>query len=469
MANYLPPGLAGLLGLGLPGQLVTLSNNIDGWRSRLREGAIKAPSGTRIKFDYVDLSREFELRGTAFEYAQVSDAYVQRKGFGPRKYPLTCYFSGRDCDRVATAFEAALCESGFFVLYHPLYGTLNNVVPFGTVQRSDPLGTAANQTIVNVTFWTTTGAVYPNSDPATQNEIALALGNFNVEAAQKFAVKMNLSKAALRAGAIATIKGYLKKVSGALSAVSSSVSAVRRQMQDIEDAINFGIDTLIGQPLQLALQICNLIQAPARAIAGINSRLDGYNRLLNDIIGSAEASPGESFASGTALLSRRDSIGNDFHISDLFATAAVSGSILASAGKPETGAPPTFTTRTQAIAAADAIASQYDQAVAWRDEGFAALDEIEDLSGSRVDTGEGIQQLQEVTALSVAFLVQASFGLRAQRERTLDSARTIVDLSAELHQKVDEKLDVLIDANDLSGDQILELQSGTRIVYFPDS
>lgn len=466
MANYLPPGLAGLLGLGLPGQLVTLSNNVDGWRSRLREAAIKSPKGTRIKFDYVDVSREFELRGTAFEYAQVNDAYVQRKGFGPRKYPLVCYFAGRDHDRVATAFEAALCEAGRFVLEHPLYGVLRNVVPFGTVQRQDGLN---NQSVINVTFWTTTGAVYPNSDPATQNEIALALGDFNVEAAQKFALKMNLRKAALRAGAIATIKGYLKKVSATLSAVSSSVASVRREMQDIEDAINFGIDTLIGQPLQLAQQICNLIQAPARAVAGIGSRLDGYSRLLNDIIGSAEASPGETFASGTSLLSRRDTVGNDFHISDLFASAAVSGSILSATNKPASGEPATFKTRTQAIAAADEIATQYDAAVAWRDEGFDALGSIADVSESRVDTGEAMQQLQELTALSVGFLVQTSFGLKAEKSIVLDRNRTIIDLSAQLHQKVDEKLDVLIDTNDLSGSQILELEKGTTIAYFPDS
>lgn len=464
-----PQAILDLLGISTKPPLVTLVDTKLGWQSRLRPASYKSPKGTVIGFDFVDLSREFELRGTAFEYAQVNDAYIQRKGFGPRKYPMVCYFSGSNCDLIATAFEAALCEPGVGVLQHPLYGTLKNVVPFGTVQRSDPTGTAANQTIVNVTFWTTTGAVYPNSDPATQNEIALAIEGFNVEAAQKFAIKMNLRKAALRAGAIATIKGYLKKVSASLSAVSSSVASVRREMQDIEDAINFGIDTLIGQPLLLAQQICNLIQAPARAVAGIGSRIDGYSRLLSDIVGSAEANPGESFASGTSLLSRRDSVGNDFHISDLLVSAAVSGSILAATGKPASGAPATFTTRAQAIAAADAIASQYDQAVAWRDAGFEALGGIADVSESRVDTGEGVQQLQELSALSVGFLVQTSFGLKSQREHVTDRARTIIDLSAQLHQKVDEKLDVIIDANDLSGDQILELQQGTRIVYFPDS
>lgn len=469
MANAVPPGLAALLGLGNVLGPISLDQRVTGWRSRLQPASYKSPTGTTIKFQYVDVSREFELRGTSFEFPQVNDAYVQRKGFGARKYPLTCYFSGDDCDRIATAFEAALCEPGQGTLNHPIYGTLKNVVPFGTVQRTDALTTAANQVVVTVTFWTTTGAVYPNADPATQNEIATGIDGFNVEAAQAFNTHMKLGKAALRFGAIATIKGFLKKVSDAMSVVSNSTTAIRREMQDGFDALNFGMDVLIGQPLLLAQQVLNLIHAPARALAGIESRLDGYGRLITDVVGSPAAKPGESFGSGTSLLQRRDAVGNDFHVADLFALSAVSGSILAAATRPAPGAPATFKTRTQAIAAADAIALQVDAVVASRDAGFAALAGIADVSDSRIDTGESIQALQSIAALAVGFLVQTSFGLQPERTVVIDRDRTILDLSAELYDQVDEKLDLIIDTNNLSGDEILELKGGRSIVYFPDT
>jgi hypothetical protein len=466
---FTPQGILDFLGFGTAPPLVTLANEPPGWFKRLRPAAYKSPTGTTIKFQYVDVSREYELRGTAFEFPQVNDAYVQRKGFGPRKYPLLCYFSGPNSDLVATAFEAALLAPGMGVLDHPRYGKISNVVPFGTVQRTDALGTAANQVIVSVTFWTTTGAVYPNADPATQNEILLGLGNFDVEAAQRFAANAKLNKAALRAGMIATIKGLLKTISGAMAAVSGAVANVRREMQEIEDAINFGIDTLIGQPLLLAQQVSNLIKAPARALAGIESRLDGYARMLEDIGLSSQALPGETLASGTALLDRRDAIGNDFHASDFCQLTGVSGSILASIAKPASGAPATFKTRNQAIAAADEIARQFDQAVALRDAGFGALGGIGEVDATRVDTGESIQALQAVTALAIGYLVQQSFGLKPEQRIILDRDRTIIDLSAELHGKVDEKLDQIIDSNDLSGDEILELPKGKSIGYFLDT
>jgi hypothetical protein len=474
---FTPQGILDFLGFGKAESPGTLANAPPGWFARLGKAAYKSPSGKRIPFEYVDVSREYELRGTAFEFPEVNDAYVQRKGFGSRKYPLTCYFSGPNCDLKASAFESALTEPGLGVLEHPMYGTLRNVVPFGTVTRNDALGTAANQSIVQVTFWTTTGAVYPNADPATQHEILTQVGAFNEQAAQQFASKANTAKVADRENAIATIKGHLKKVSSAMSAVSGSVTAVRRQMQELEDAINFGIDVLIGQPLLLAQQISNLIQAPARATAGIASRLDGYDRMIQDIFGSAAAQPGLRLESikpdnpgalpGTLQMSRT-TISNNFHISDLFVQSAVAGSIIAATARPATGAPPTFATRNQAIAAADAIAEQHASVVDWREAGFEALSSMAGgVNQAHIDTGESYSALHAAVSISVGFLVVDSFGLQAERSIVLDRARTIVDLCAELHGVVDEKLDQIIDANNLSGDEILELPAGKTIVYYP--
>jgi DNA circularisation protein N-terminus len=471
MALFTAQGVLNFLGLGATPPLVTLANKPLAWQTRLREAAYTPPSGAhnRIKFMYVDVSREFDLRGTAHEFPQVNDAYVQRTGFGSRRYPLVCYFSGPNHDLLATAFEAALMEPGIGVLEHPMYGTLRNVVPFGTVTRTDALATAANQSVVQVTFWTTTGKPYPSAEPQTQNEILQLLGNFNVQAAQQFAIKTNLKKATDRAGVIATVKGFLKTVSGAMSKVSTATASVRRQMQDLTDALNFGMDVLIGQPLLLAQQVTNLVLAPGRAAAGIVSRLDGYGRLAGDIFGSDQASPGERLGSGSSLLTTRTSIANEFHTADLFGSSAIAGSILSVAAKPPAGAPPTFTTRTQAIAAAAAIAEQFDLAVASRDAGFAALASMGGVSEAQLDTGESYQALQSLVAKTMGYLVQTSLGLQPEKRITLDRDRTIIDLSGELYKTVDEKLDLLITSNDLTGDQILELQRGTEIVYYPDS
>src|SRR5690606_9340172 len=104
-------------------------------------------------------------------------------------------------------------------LQHPFYGTFN-VVPFGEITRRDDLKTAANQTVVEVTFWTTVGAVYPNSRSNPKNEIQAALDRFSASGAQQFADGTDLSSGLQKANIKSAIRNVLRSVSGALEKAS---------------------------------------------------------------------------------------------------------------------------------------------------------------------------------------------------------------------------------------------------------
>lgn len=428
--------ISGVLGLGS-----------DSWKDRLKEAAYTAPGGTRVKFAYEDVGRETSKRTTAFEFPGVSDAYVQDNGHGPRRYPLRCFFWGDNHDLIATAFEAALLETGIGKLEHPLYGS-PKVVPFGDITRRDDLKNAANQTIVEVTFMTSIGSVYPSSQKDAANEILAAIEGFNVASANQF------SNAIAGGGAIsaASIKSQIRKtlqtVSAALSAVSGAVTSVDREFRDTQSLINLGLDVLIGQPLLLARQCVNLTQAPARALTGIRSRLDAYKSLLDDLLGTSQASSLD--AAVVPSLRRRAS--DEFATADMFAMAAVSGSVLSTVEH-------TFSTRPEALAAAEDVLARFAEVVEWREERFGAIEQV--------DPGDSYQALHQSVALVAGYLTQISFTLVPERRIVLDRARTIVDLAAELYGSVDDRLDFLISSNNLSGSEILEIPRGRTIVYYP--
>lgn len=433
-----------------PAALPGLLSNGESWKSRVREGAYTSPTTkTRITFLYEDVSRSFEKRGTIFEFAGVDEAYIQEKGFGPRQYPMVCYFSGSDHDMVATAFEAALLERGIGKLEHPFYGTVN-VLPFGTITRRDDLKTAANQTAIEVTFWTTLKEVYPRAGSDPKNEITSAIDGFDVVAAQQFAAKANLADAVSKANAKATAKGFLRDVSATLQAASDATASVRREFDDGFRLLNDGIDVLIGQPLLLAQQVSNLIQAPARAASGILSRLAGYEALAARLFASPAGRPASSVPEIVA--SQRQKLVNNVQVANLFATSAVAGSVVAVVNTR-------FTTKPEALIAADRVLNLFDAASAWRDSSFGTLDVV--------DTGEDYQALQQAVAMTAGFLVQVSFALVPERRIVLDRARTIIDLAAELYGSVDDKLDLLINTNNLTGSEILELSRGRVIKYYP--
>lgn len=428
------------------------------WTDRLQEAAYTSPKGTRIRFDYEAVSRETPLRTAVFEFPNVDGGYVQQNGHGPRKYPLRCIFWGADHDIAATRFEAALIERGLGKLEHPFYGTFT-VVPVGEITRRDDLKEAANQTIIEVAFWRTLGAVYPQAGTDPESEIRSALDAFDTAAAQRFADATNLESTVNKANAKATIRGFLRDVSSALDSVSAATTAVNREFRDTQSLINFGIDVLIGQPLQIAQQISNLIKAPARALAGIQDRLDGYRDLLDSLLASDSGDPATAFATGTFLLTRVERVANDFHTTDLFASNAVSGSVLSTI---ETE----FSTKPEAITAAEALTEQFEDLVVWRDAGFEALKEPTQIGDYQVDTGESYQALQQAVALTVGRLIEISFSLVPERRIVLDRDRTIIDLAGELYGEVDARLDFLINTNRLTGSEIIKLPRGKLIRYY---
>ena len=443
------------------------------WKDRVKPAAYTSPvSNTRIVFDYEDVGRGFTLRGTQFDFPDVNEGFTQQRGNGSRKYPMACYFSGNECDRLATAFEAALLEPGVGKLEHPLYGTVP-VVPFGDVERTDALKTAANQSVVTVTFFTTVGAIYPSATGSALNEIAAAIAGFNVAAAQQFASSTSLGSIGKKLSAINAFKAFLKKVKKSLKKASDAVASVRKDFANGMASINEGMDVLIGSPLLLAQQCANLIQAPGRSLAGLESRLEGYDILLKSVISSAEGAPDKLITNGSILAAHQAKVANDFHISSLFAMAAISGTVVSVSAQPiarsAQGLASSFSTRTQVLGAAEALLTQVDSLVVWREAGFSALALVDTEANFQIDTGEAYAALQQAAALAAGYLIQASFSLLPEKTATVDRARTIIDLCAELYpgEAIDGKLDLLISSNRLTGDELLELKPGRRIVYYP--
>lgn len=440
------------------------------WQTRLREAAYTPQGGPRVLFKCHQLNRDIPLRGTAHEFPGVDEAYVQRTGHGSRKYPLRCYFSGPNHDIEATLFEAAVLTPGVGTLEHARFGPVR-VVPFGDVGRREDLVTEANQTIIEVTFWTTLEAIYPTADANPQNEIQAAIAAFNLAGALQFENAVNLTSAANKAIEKATIGGMLKSVGEAFDGVSSSVASVRRAVADATDTINQGMDVLIGKPLELARQISGLIQAPSRALTGLESRLDGYGLMFDSIFGSTPGNPADRIDETTSLGSIRQRVANDWHTADLFALNAMAGSVMTVTAQPidDQGRPvrgPIFQNRRQAVAAAAAIEDQLTELIEWRDTQLAAIASLPALGKDQVDSGEAYQAIRFASALAIGNLVQQSFALIPERSITINRPRTIVDVAAQVYRAVDSRLDFLIDSNDLSGDEILELPAGRKILYY---
>jgi len=408
------------------------------WEDRLRDAAYTSPSGIRLAFAFENVTNARTKKTNNFEFPDADGTFVQESGATGRSFPLRCIFWGADYDQEAEAFDAALFETGVGKLEHPIYGTVD-VVPTGTITRRDDLKTAANQAFIDVTFMSTIGLIYPSSQLDPASEVISAVADFNAALAEEFGDNIDLDSAVEKATFKSKFDAALDEVEGGLTFIAETSAEVGAEFNAINDSINRGIDVLISQPLTLAFQTMQLIQAPARAFSLISAKLDAYLNLANSLIYNSD---GDIATSSGA---------NDFYTADLYASTYITGAILSTVNTQ-------FETRVGAIDAAVLILEQFEAVSAWKD---ANLTELE-----LIDTGAAYQQLQDAVAVTAGFLVEISFSLKQERRIKLDRARTIVDLSAELYSSVDDKLDFLINSNDLSGSEILELPKGKEIVYY---
>lgn len=431
------------------------------WTDRLQEAAYIPPSGTdnRVTFHYEDVSRVTEKRTTAFSFPGINDNYIQDNGYGARKYAMRCFFWGDDHDRLALIFENALLEQGEGKLEHPLYGTFN-VVPFGTVSRTDALTSAANQSVVEVTFWTTTGVVYPSSERDPKNEVVGAIDSYREVQAEEYGDTMELDTVSKQQELRGTVQENLAIADAHLSKPAETLEEVTREFRAWQQTINTGINVLVGNPVLLAQQVVNMLTAPARAIIGIQNRLFSYIDFLQAIFATDPAQPWQQVCACSSP-KRQTQMANDFRTADLNAQAALVAMALSCVEH-------TFQTKPEALSAADTLLDQLAAVAAWREQGYATFTQA--AYGSRIevlDTGAAWRATTETVTVCAGWLVQISFTLALERTTELDRDRTILDVASEFYGGVDQYLDFIIDSNDLTGSEILELPKGKDIVWYP--
>lgn len=403
------------------------------WQDRLRQAAYTSPSGVRFVFSYEDVSQAFDKRTSAFNFPDADGTYIQDLGRTGRRYPLRVFFWGEDYDLEAEAFMQGLEEAGIGRLEHPIYGVVD-VVPFGSVTRRDALKSGANQAIIEAIFWDTIGTLYPTAQADPVSAVQAAVDEFKAVGAQQFAEDMDLSTISLGTSAESKFSAVLGVAKSALDPVAKATEDVGRQFDAIFESINNSIDTFISDPLTIAVQAIAMVQIAGQSVATIGDRLEAYGALT------------------TALISGNGpDTSNDFHNTDLYALSSVTGAVVSVINTQ-------FQTKPAAISAAEALLNLAADVTVWRDAIYEDLDKI--------DTGEAYQAFQEAVALAAGFLVEISFTLAQERRIVLNRARTIIDLSAELYGEVDSQLDFLIDSNNLSGSEILEIPAGREIVYY---
>lgn len=410
-----------------------------GWEERLKEAAYTPRSGERLTFFYEDVVRETDKKTTVFTFPDKDGAFVQDLGRGGRRYPLRVIFWGENYDRDAQAFFSALEEKGAGILEHPVYGR-KEVVPTGTIRQLDRLKTAANQSIIEVTFWESIiDLAFPTASTDATTVTESDIEAYALIGPQQFDNNLSVVTSGETVGVIDKFSAGLTVARSALEGVAATNNALKLQFDAAYDAVIGNINELVGDPLRLATETVAFMRLATGASALITAKLEAYSNVV------------DALTTITFESSFDNQPENAFFSAQLIATAAHIALI-------ESTLDSEFTSKPEAINAAEAIIASFTAVSDWGDISRDALGVI--------DTGETYQTFINATAVSAGRLVEISFTLLQERIITLSSARTFVDLVAELYGELDDRHDFFITSNNLVGTELLEIPEGREIKYY---
>ncbi len=406
------------------------------YTERLRELKYTSPSGKKFTLLFDELSRTGGKKAPVSEFPGQNQGAVQDLGELTGTFPITCYIAGLDYDTEADRFWNALAESGAGKLDHPRWGTIN-VLP-STREQSEQFVDGAGRAVFTITFIRTDDTVfdYPKSSIVADDQItadADAAADGITSALEGETITDVREKAGLKENVLST----LATVTGIIGTVTAFSDDLRETVDGTVNEITREIDTLIASPALLMESLLKLYRIPARIVTDVTEKVKAYKTIYTGL--------------ATGFVETTKEYGEMFGI---IASAQLQGIAIASAESTLTGRIPT---RTQAGEVVDGLTGLYSDVV-------ATIEEIETAGDFTVDYETTRLTLQTVFR-SVGNLIDRALSLPTERILTLDRNITPIQLAWELYGDL-ERLDELIEYNNLQGENILLIPRETEVRWY---
>lgn len=455
------------------------------WTDEISEAVYTAPSGKRIVFGYESaLSRSTPLKTAEHTFPDVDGAEIQSLGLGGKKFPMTAIFSGGECLSLADEFETALCERGYGTLEHPIYGK-HTVVPTGTIERTDDLVSALNESRVKITFSETLTESLPLSKLAAEDALDAAMNKYENAASSSFLdliVTGTVDDELQLQGVMRTQDNSLFKGIAKLCEKCSNITEKQSLLQRLNEfKLNVTnwvskVDTLASKAQEIATVIIKTARLPSEIAIGAMAKVEGYSSVIKDFLNNAKKDPvganaiknqyaatstmvGAMVASlsyGVAKSAKEGASESGGSSGSLSSVSSSGGSgnvagVQANAGK--------ILSRGDVFAIADAVTAQFEIYKNYIDSQVA--------KNAFVDTGESYEAVLETVIKSVQMLHEVAFDLPMARTIKLGKDRQLYELLCELYGKQGfDRVDEFIMDNGLNADEIELIPMGREVRYY---
>jgi prophage DNA circulation protein len=374
---------------------------------------------------------------------------VQDLGADLRTSSFTVYFDGDDCDLDSEAFIASAAESGPWTIDHPVRGRLNYQYPSRLDPSHDPTE-SGNVVAVACTFITDYPADKQVSQINLATQVKASVDGMNESSAASFSERASSKTASLRQKITDAVDNLKTTINNNLGGLISAAEGV----QDLVSAVEVGIDQTVGTIekgsgilIQLALQIQTYPQMIPNLVKDAVGEIGYYI--------DAVADTWSETLSGT-----QDEKKNQAVTTQMVTLAVFGGLALSVIGNQN------IKTRPQAIEAIRVITDSFinlTNALDTYAEEFDGL-LVKESYFSQTDTFSDMIKL--IGAIQ-RYLLNLATGLKAERTVILDRPLSATFASLEYYGSADDEyLDLLIEANNLSIEEIMRIPAGRSLVVY---
>lgn len=469
------------------------------WTDEIGAAAYTSPGGKRMVFNYDSgVERTTPLKTAENTFPDVDGAEIQSLGLGGKKFPMTAIFSGADCFKDADAFEELLCERGYGVLEHPIYGK-HTVVPTGEIARSDDLVAGLNESRVKVTFSETiSDRTFPDSEVAAVDTMTAAIDGYEDAAVASFAEMIETGSVDDEMQLQSVLKtqsdSLFKGISNLAKQAGDKAKDLQQKIQTFRDNVNGWIskvDQIAANAENIAVTLIKTARLPSELLINALAKIEGYSSIIKDIINNVKKDPvgvkaiknqyavtstivgalGAAMGFGVAKTAQESggsssaSSGSSGLGGSPAGTTSVSsgsggsgsgGSGSGGSASPNVGG---FSSRSEVIQAADSVVAQF--------EAYKEYMDAQTAKNAFVDTGEGYEALLETVVSAVQVLETVSFDLPVTRIVKLGRDRQVLELLTEFYGADGfDRLDQFITDNELTADEIVLLPMGREVRYY---
>jgi prophage DNA circulation protein len=406
---------------------------------------LTSPSGFEFTALWSGDSRSNEKQLGIFKTPGVRGVLSQDLDVNGDAYNTGVWFSGEDYDRTGEQFFNALRERGVWSVVHPVWGTKENMQ---VVSYTQPLELATGVIQTTIEFL----QVLDKNGATSSQQVAAETVSQNIALQETTSDQLNQVVDQTTADQTAKLRTMAENTVAAFSTTLENITSQVAEVQAQADSIKRGIDSTIGETpidvLSLAGQIQALVNLPGQVEVNLKSRIETYQRFADTIFESSPDSPTDANINTAA-------------IQELANVAAI--------GAVAVGAVTTqLKSRQSVIDNVEASLDLFESVV----DGLDATQALYDgqlLSDSYFSQSQSFADTALISALSLAFLIKSAFDLAIEKRITLTEPQNPVMVAMREYQgpgENDENIDLFIDSNELTRNEVLLLPAGKEVVVY---